>query len=149
IGDTGSHARLIYHTVHGRGALARIGVLSWQVMRSGPFDVVVLPNLQPLLVPGRKLSILHDLTYQVARAHFSHRRFRYMDWLTRFRLRSDNAMGVISETTHAHLEQYYPLARNKRLLYLPNGLPETKLGERPTRAAVHAKLRSQPLELVF
>lgn len=147
--DAGEHVRLIFHRVNGEGGFAKTAGLSWRVLREGPFDAVVLPNLQPLPLPGRKIGILHDLTYQVAKRHFSRRRFLYMHWLTRLRLRSDDAMGVISQTTRMHLLQHYPEAWHKRLLYLPNGLPRTKLGPRPAREAVHAKVRAQPLQMVF
>lgn len=141
--------RLTFRTVAGEGAFARTARLSWRVWRHGPFDTVILPNLQPLLLPGRKISILHDLTYQVVKPYFSRRRYHYMHWLTRLRLDADDAMGVISQTTRMHLLRHYPRAWDRPVLYLPNGLPGTKLGPRPARAVVRDKVRARPLQLVF
>lgn len=144
-----SAARLYFHRVPGSGTWAKFARLPRRVARSGPFDLVVLPNLQPLLVPGRKLSILHDLTYQVARGHFDRKRFLYMHWLTLLRLRLDEAMGTISQTTHMHLLHYYPQARLRPSPYLPNGLPRAKLGARPHRADMHAAICAEELQILF
>lgn len=138
-----------YQAINGTGVLARTAGLSSVVWHRRPYDLCILPNLQPLLLPGPTVSILHDLTYQVAREHFSERRFRYMDWLTRLRLRHDDALGVISQTTRMHLLHYYPEAWRTPLLHVPNGLPETKLGERPPPVAVRDAIGAEPLQLVF
>lgn len=145
----GAAVDLHTHATRGSGRWSQIFGLSYQAWRAGPFDLTVLPNLQPLLLPGRKLSILHDLTYRVAREHFSRRRFYYMDGLTRLRLRSDAAMGVISQTTRAQLLGNYPASRRQRLLLLPNGLPQSKLGERPARAQARARIGAGDLQFVF
>lgn len=131
------------------GTWSRYVRLPWQVWRRGSFDLVVLPNLQPLPVPGPRLSILHDLTYQVARPLFSRRRFWYMHALTRMRLRLDAAVGTISQTTHMHLQQFYPRARGMVSPYLPNGLPQTKLASRPERDQIDAAINAERLQIVF
>ncbi|MDN5939754.1 MAG: glycosyltransferase [Salinisphaera sp.] len=145
----GCQVQLRYRATRGAGLWSRVVGLSLLAWRRGPYDLVVLPNLQPLLMPGRKLSILHDLTYRVASSHFSRRRYWYMDLLTRLRLRADAAMGVISQTTRAHLRGYYPASQRRGLLLLPNGLPHSKLGPRPARAQVEAGVSAPKLELVF
>ena len=126
-------------------------VLPVKLRKNGPYDWIILPNLQPLFLPGmRALSILHDLTYKRACEHFYISTKVYLDVLARFRLAVDTSLGYISETTRKDLFQYYPSRRNKHTIYVPNGLPFKMIRyARPSHADVEAKLTSETINLIF
>ncbi|MGD8709907.1 MAG: glycosyltransferase [Ectothiorhodospiraceae bacterium] len=119
--------------------------------RNGPYDAIFVPNLQPLLLPrAPTVGVLHDATYRVASRHFPRWRVWYMDLLTRLRLRLDDAVGSISETTTADLRRLYPMGTQRRCLQLPNGLPRKLVDHpRPSVAEAVSKLRADHLELIF
>jgi len=122
-----------------------------RIRAGGPYDCVLLPNLQPVWLRGeRSLAVLHDLTYRVARAHFPRWRFRYMDLLTRWHLRADSAIACISRTSEEDLLRFYPAAARRERLHLPNGLP-VKLAATPRIGWDDAerKLAADHLNLLF
>ncbi len=126
-------------------------VLPIRLQKNGPYDRVILPNLQPLLLPRMKvLSLVHDLTYKKAFKHFSIGRKLYLDLLTRFRIASDATLGYISESTQKDLFQHYPSCRNKHMIHVPNGLPfKMARYARPCKEDVEEKLTSKTLKLLF
>ena len=118
---------------------------------NGPYDRIILPNLQPLFLPRMKVfSLIHDLTYKRACKHFSIGRKLYLDLLTRFRIAADATLGYISEPTQRDLFQYYPSCRNKHMIHVPNGLPFKMIRyARPCKKDVEEKLTSKTLSLLF
>lgn len=133
------------------GPLAKYLWVPLRLHSRGPYDCVFVPNLQPLWLPARRtIGVLHDLTYQVARAHFPNWRVRYMDLLTRFWLWRGMTVGCISRTTMHDLKRFYPASCGRPHPYLPNGLP-AKLAAtpRPDRKEAEQKLTTTPLELIF
>ena len=122
-----------------------------RLQMNGPYDWIIVPNLQPLFLPGmRVLSLIHDLTYKRAYSHFSIWRQLYLDVLARFRLAVDASLGYISEATKNDLLEYYPSCRNKHTILVPNGLPFKMMAcARPSDADVDAKLVSNVVSLLF
>lgn len=132
----------------GRGRFVEI---PRRIRAGGPYDCVLLPNLQPIWLRGeRTVAVLHDLTYRVARAHFPRWRYHYMDLLTRWHLRADSAIACISRTSEEDLLRFYPAAVRRDRLYLPNGLP-VKLAATPRIGWDEAerKLEAEHLNLLF
>ena len=117
--------------------------IPWKVRRSGSYDLIVMPNFQPLLfLPKRKVSVLHDLTYKKAIEYFPNWRRVYMGMLTQFRLKIDDAIGVVSNTTKNDIGKYFPVAVSKKsLIYMPNGIP--------FKLAAEEMLSSQEMEDKF
>lgn len=126
-------------------------IIPMRLQRHGPYDWVILPNLQPLFLPGmRVLSLVHDLTYKRASEYFSIRRKIYLDLLARFRLAVDTSFGYISEATKNDLFEYYPSSRKKHTILAPNGLPFKMIScARPSDEDVEAKLASNVVSLLF
>ncbi|MCO6441835.1 MAG: glycosyltransferase [Nitrococcus mobilis] len=133
------------------GPLAKYLWVPLRLRSHGPYDCVFVPNLQPLWLPARRtLGVLHDLTYQVARAYFPSWRVRYMDLLTRFWLWRGMTIGCISRTTMHDLERFYPASCGRPHPYLPNGLPaKLAAAARSGRKEAEQKLTTTPLELIF
>lgn len=122
-----------------------------RLQKNGPYDRVILPNLQPLFLPGMKVfGLVHDLTYKRACKHFSIGRKLYLDLLTRFRIAADATLGYISQSTKKDLFQYYSSSRNKHMIHVPNGLPFKMIRyARPCKEDVEKKLTSKTLRLLF
>lgn len=136
---------------NGNGLLTKYLRVPLQVRRRGPYQCVVVPNLQPLWLPAaRTVGVLHDLTYRVAGAHMPRWLVCYRDLLTRFWLWRGMTIGCISRTTVNDLERFYPASRGRARPYLPNGLP-AKLAAtpRPAGEEAQAKLAARPIELIF
>lgn len=143
--------RVEFIDIGGDRAFARYVRTPARIRARRPYDWILLPNLQPLWLPrARRVSVLHDLTFRVARQRFSRLRFVYLDLLTRVRLRADSDFACISDTTRQDLLRYYPRSRRKPLLYMPNGLPRKLLYQpRPRHEDVECKLIAPHIQLLF
>lgn len=114
------------------------------------YDLVLLPNLQPLYLPMRSASVLHDMTYRVAPTRFPRWRRVYMDLLTRWRLRQDEVVATISESTFTHLRRFHASAGTLRRCLMPNGVPG-KLAVEPRLSEIEgeAKWGGDRLDVLF
>ena len=89
------------------------------------YDLVFATNFMPLFTINAPLvKVIHDLSPEVNPKLYSKTFKYYHAFLLKSAKRFDYAIGYISNTTKNDLDKFYNInSNNKKLLYLPNGIP--------------------------
>ncbi len=124
--------------------------LTRKMFIKGKYDLVLMTNLMPVLfAPGKKIKVIHD---------FSKRRFPelytkfgliYNLFLVKSAKKFDFAIGYISQTTQEDMSRYFNIDKNnKRLLFVPNGIPfKVKNFKRVDNEVAFEKFKQKDLHL--
>ncbi len=112
----------------------KIGDLIVKLLLNGKYNLIFTTNFMPLfLLPSKVVKVIHDFSPEVS-PHLYSKFFRiYHAFLLKSAKQFDGAIGYISEATKQDLEKFYHVdEQNKKLIYLPNGVPfKVKNYQRP------------------
>ncbi len=98
------------------------------------YDLVCVTNFMPLILPFSKvIKVIHDFSPEITPSLYSAFFKIYHSFLLKSGKKFDYAIGYISKTTKRDLKKFYGVDEsNKKLLYLPNGIPfKVKNFQRP------------------
>jgi hypothetical protein len=117
----------------------KMGDLIIKLIRYGRYKLIFSTNFMPFfLLPSPIIKVIHDLSPEISPSLYS----RFFRFYHAFLIISgkwfDKAIGYISYTTKDDLEKFYQINnRNKKLIYLPNGIPfKVKNHQRPDTTIV-------------
>ena len=121
-----------------------------KVLWKGNYDIVILPNPMPLILPDQKtIRVIHDLSFKSFSEELSIIKKIYSNFLILLTLYASTTIGYISETTKKNILIYFKVPKNKKFLYLPNGIPlKVKIQERPSLEKVENKFLSNNLKII-
>jgi len=125
--------------------------LTMQLRKHTPYDLVFMTNFMPTVFLGLKtVKVLHDLSINHYPDLYPSYYKYYHDFLIRHAKTFDDAIGYISKTTLADMERFYNInEQNKKLLYVPNGIPfKVKRYTRPEVSEIEKKYDLQELDLL-
>ncbi len=113
------------------------------------YDVTFMANVMPIfLTHGKSIKVIHDLTIKQTPELFSKFRHFYIDFLIKYMIKFDDAIGYISNTTKDDIKKFY-CTYKKVSLYVPNGIP-FKVQKYPTvnRLDIIKKYQMDSLEFI-
>ncbi len=95
-----------------------------KLFKNGKYSLVFTTNFMPLILISNVVKVIHDLSPEIS-PHLYSRFFRfYHSSLLKSAKFFDSAIAYISNSTKSDLEKFYNInEKNKKLLYLPNGVP--------------------------
>lgn len=99
------------------------------------YDLIFATNFMPFNLPFSKvIKVIHDFSPEITPSLYSTFFKLYHSFLLKSAKKFDNAIGYISETTKRDLKRFYDVDElNKKLIYLPNGIPfKVKNFDRPS-----------------
>jgi glycosyltransferase involved in cell wall biosynthesis len=103
----------------------KMGDLVVKLLLNGRYNLIFATNFMPFfLLPSKVVKVIHDLSPEVSPHLYSSFFKFYHSFLLKSGKWFDNAIGYISEATKNDLEKFYQITeKNKKLVYLPNGVP--------------------------
>ena len=110
-----------------------------------------MSNFMPtLLLPSKTLKVIHDFSVNNFSELYSKGYLIYHNMLLRYAKYFDHAIGYISNTTLADLDKFHGINNsNKRLVYLPNGIPfKVRNYDRPTDESSLEKYKQKDLSFL-
>ena len=138
-------------TVKDQNSIIKIVDLQLKLLFSRKYDVVFIPNPMPLFSSsGKRVKVIHDLTIKQTPELFSSSLHRYINFLIWYMYRFDDAICYISNQTKDDIKNFYQIDQNnKKLLYMPNGIPfKVQNYQRPDMHDVYQKYTSKSIEFV-
>jgi len=105
-----------------------------KLILNGRYKLIFTTNFMPLfLLPSPVVKVIHDLSPEISPDLYSKTFRLYHAFLLKSGKYFDRAIGYISKATKDDLEKFYNInEQNKKLLYLPNGIPfKVKNYQRP------------------
>ncbi len=114
------------------------------------YDIIFIPNPMLLILPNKKnIRVIHDLSYKNYPEGVSIFRRGYASLLILLTLYTSTVVGYISETTKKDILKYFKFSKNKKFLYLPNGIPsKVQKQKRPPLEIVAKKFLSKNLKII-
>lgn len=125
--------------------------LNFQLIKNGRYDLILMSNFMPtLLLPSKTLKVIHDFSVNNFSELYSKGYLIYHNMLLRYAKYFDNAIGYISNTTLADLDKFHGINNsNKKLVYLPNGIPfKVRNYDRPTDESSSEKYKQNDLSFL-
>jgi glycosyltransferase involved in cell wall biosynthesis len=125
--------------------------LNFQLIKNGRYDLILMSNFMPtLLLPSKTLKVIHDFSVNNFSELYSKGYLIYHNMLLRYAKYFDNAIGYISNTTLADLDKFHGINNsNKKLVYLPNGIPfKVRNYDRPTDESSLEKYKQNDLSFL-
>ena len=125
--------------------------LNFQLIKNGRYDLILMSNFMPtLLLPSKTLKVIHDFSVNNFSELYSKGYLIYHNMLLRYAKYFDNAIGYISNTTLADLDKFHGINNsNKKLVYLPNGIPfKVRNYDRPTDESSLEKYKQKDLSFL-
>lgn len=125
--------------------------LNFQLIKNGRYDLILMTNFMPtLLLPSKTLKVIHDFSVNNFSELYSKGYLIYHNMLLRYAKYFDNAIGYISNTTLADLDKFHGINNsNKKLVYLPNGIPfKVRNYDRPTDESSSEKYKQNDLSFL-
>lgn len=103
----------------------KMGDLIVKLIKNGRYKFIVSTNFTPIfLLPSPVVKVIHDLSPEVSPKLYSQFFRIYHTFLLKSAKWFDFATGYISKSTKDDLEKFYQINdQNKKLIYLPNGIP--------------------------
>ncbi len=150
--DINNFAKINFISVPGKNFPIRLINLTKLLYKNGKYDVVYMTNPMPVIfAPGRKVKTIHDFSFKVAPEYYSTFAKIYSDLLRRIAIKFDDALGYVSETTKRDFERFYGVTeKEKRFLYLPNGIPfKVKKQKRPSMEEIENKFKNKDLKILL
>jgi len=138
-------------TVKDQNSIIKIVDLQLKLLFSRKYDVVFIPNPMPLLSSsGKRVKVIHDLTIKQTPELFSSSLHRYIDFLIWYMYCFDDAVGYISNQTKDDIKNFYQIDQNnKKLLYMPNGIPfKVQNYQRPDMHDIYQKYTSKSIDFI-
>ncbi len=115
------------------------------------YDLIFTTNFMPFILPFSKvIKVIHDFSPEITPSLYSKFFKIYHSFLLKSGKKFDYAIGYISETTKKDLKRFYDVDQsNKRLVYLPNGIPfKVKNFQRPKMEIVEKKYNNNKLDFL-
>jgi len=112
----------------------KMGDLIRKLILNGRYKLIFTTNFMPLfLLPSPVVKVIHDLSPEISPDLYSKTFRLYHAFLIKSGKYFDRAIGYISKATKDDLEKFYKInEQNKKLIYLPNGIPfKVKNYQRP------------------
>ena len=125
--------------------------LNFQLIKNGRYDLILMSNFMPtLLLPSKTLKVIHDFSVNNFSELYSKGYLIYHNMLLRYAKYFDHAIGYISNTTLADLDKFHGINNsNKKLVYLPNGIPfKVRNYDRPTDESSLEKYKQKDLSFL-
>jgi glycosyltransferase involved in cell wall biosynthesis len=125
--------------------------LNFQLIKNRRYDLILMSNFMPtLLLPSKTLKVIHDFSVNNFSELYSKGYLIYHNMLLRYAKYFDNAIGYISNTTLADLDKFHGINNsNKKLVYLPNGIPfKVRNYDRPTDKSSLEKYKQKDLSFL-
>ncbi len=99
--------------------------LHFKLFKNGRYSLVFTTNFMPLIfIPSNVVKVIHDLSPEISPHLYSNFFNFYHSYLLKSAKLFDSAIAYISNSTKSDLEKFYKINEsNKKLLYLPNGIP--------------------------
>ena len=99
--------------------------LTRQMYKYGKYDLIFMTNFMPILfTPGKRIKVVHDFSKKKFPELFSKFSLIYNLFLVKSAKKLDFAIGYISQTTQEDMKKYFDIdENNKKLLFVPNGIP--------------------------
>ncbi len=114
------------------------------------YDLVFATNFMPFILPFSKVvKVIHDFSPEITPSLYSRFFKIYHSFLLKSGKKFDYAIGYISATTKRDLKRFYDVDdTNKKLLYLPNGIPfKVKNFNRPD-SSILKKYRTNEIDFL-
>jgi glycosyltransferase involved in cell wall biosynthesis len=121
--------------VNDKKFIVKILDLNFQLIKNGKYDLILMSNFMPtILLPSKTLKVIHDFSVNNFSELYSKGYLIYHNMLLRYAKYFDYTIGYISNTTLKDLDKFHCINNsNKKLLYLPNGIPfKVRNYERPS-----------------
>ncbi len=111
--------------VSDRSFFSKIISLHLKLFKNGKYSLVFTTNFMPLIfIPSNVVKVIHDLSPEISPHLYSKFFNFYHAYLLKSAKLFDSAIAYISDSTKLDLEKFYKInENNKKLLYLPNGIP--------------------------
>jgi glycosyltransferase involved in cell wall biosynthesis len=112
----------------------KMGDLIVKLIKNGRYKIIFATNFMPLfLLPSPIVKVIHDLSPEISPTLYPKGFRLYHAFLLKSGKWFDSAIGYISNATKGDLKKFYGIDEyNKKLLYLPNGIPfKVKNYQRP------------------
>ena len=125
--------------------------LNFQLIKNGRYDLILMSNFMPtLLLPSKTLKVIHDFSVNNFSELYSKGYLIYHNMLLRYAKYFDHAIGYISNTTLADLDKFHGINNsNKKLIYLPNGIPfKVRNYDRPSDESSLEKYKQKDLSFL-
>ena len=125
--------------------------LNFQLIKNGRYDLILMSNFMPtLLLPSKTLKVIHDFSVNNFSELYSKGYLIYHNMLLRYAKYFDHAIGYISNTTLADLDKFHGINNsNKKLVYLPNGIPfKVRNYDRPSDESSLEKYKQKDLSFL-
>lgn len=99
--------------------------LHLKLFKNGRYSLVFTTNFMPLVfIPSNVVKVIHDLSPEISPHLYSKFFNFYHSYLLKSSKLFDSAIAYISDSTKSDLKRFYKIdENNKKLLYLPNGIP--------------------------
>ena len=137
--------------VNDKKFLVKILDLNFQLIKNGRYDLILMSNFMPtLLLPSKTLKVIHDFSVNNFSELYSKGYLIYHNMLLRYAKYFDHAIGYISNTTLADLDKFHGINNsNKKLVYLPNGIPfKVRNYDRPSDESSLEKYKQKDLSFL-
>lgn len=131
--------------------ISKILDLNIKLILNGKYDLIFMSNFMPtLFLPSKTIKVIHDFSVNHFSELYSKTYLKYHNFLLWYAKYFDYAIGYISNTTLADMEAFHKInPKNKKLLYLPNGIPfKVKNFLRPNLDIVNNKYLEKDLHLL-
>ena len=125
--------------------------LNFQLIKNGRYDLILMSNFMPtLLLPSKTLKVIHDFSVNNFSELYSKGYLIYHNMLLIYAKYFDHAIGYISNTTLADLDKFHGINNsNKKLVYLPNGIPfKVRNYDRPSDESSLEKYKQKDLSFL-
>ncbi len=132
-------------------SLVKIFDLQKKLLFKRDYDLVFIPNPMPIFFnSGKRVKVIHDLTIKQTPKLFSKTMHIYIDFLIYYMKYFDDAIGFISTQTKDDISRFYRISpKNKKMLYLPNGIPfKVRQNKRVELGEVDKKYRQKKIKFI-
>lgn len=137
--------------VQGNNIIIRTFNLTKLLYKNGKYNLVYMANPMPVIfTPGPKIKTIHDFSFKIVPEYYSIVSKLYSDFLRKITIKFDDAIGYISESSKKDFEKFYNISeKDKRFIYLPNGIPfKIQKIERPSVLDIEKKFSDKNLKIV-
>jgi len=137
--------------VKGNNTITKTFYLTQLLYKNGEYDLVYMTNPMPVIfTPGPKIKTIHDFSFKVVPEYYSMVARLYSDFLRRISIKFDDAIGYISKSSLEDFKKFYKVSeKNKKFIYLPNGIPFKILKmRRPSIESIEEKFNKNYLKII-
>jgi glycosyltransferase involved in cell wall biosynthesis len=125
LSDIPKNHNINFITVNDSNFIKKMLDLIFKIIKNGKYKLIFATNFMPLfLMPSPVVKVIHDFSPEISPTLYSKAFKIYHAFLLKSSIYFDKAIGYISDATKDDLDKFYKTNhQNKKLIYLPNGVP--------------------------